>query len=409
MATIDVDLKTSDQTVSAGSVEYDPNSATTIHIFDIGGDHTLVVDGIDANVIFTRLGVSVLANTTFDAINGANVYISQNGLSLAIGSTLRYEIGDGASISVHPGDFNYEILSGHYVDFVGGEPGSFTYDFTSSSAETPSFTVTGFGYGDSLNVAGLNFDSFSYDTETGDATLVYDNDEIGGRVIFNIEDMDPYLAQLIAEDPSAYIDQSSGAFVAPMCFLAGTHIATPEGERLVEDIAIGDLVLTASGEARPVRWIGRQAVIRMFADPLRSYPICIAAGALEEGVPCRDLFVSPDHALLIDGVLVQASALVNGLSVTRVEQPEERFVYYHIELEGHDLVLAEGVAAETFVDNVTRRRFDNYAEFEALYGEPVEAVAEMDRPRVKSARQLPAEIRWRLEMRARRIAKAMAA
>ncbi|MBS7543369.1 Hint domain-containing protein [Ancylobacter oerskovii] len=409
MATINVDLSESDQTVSSGSVEYDPNSATTIHIIDIGGDHTLVVDGIDANVIFTRLGISVLAHSTFEAINGANVYISQNGLSLAVGSSLRYEVGDASSISVHPGDFNYEILSGHYVDFVGEQPGSFTYDFTSSSAETPSFTVTGFGYGDSLNVAGLSFESFTYDAATGDATLIYDNDEIGGSVTFNIKDMDPALAELIAADPSAYVDQSSGAFVAPLCFLAGTHIATPQGERLVEDFRIGDLVLTASGEARPVRWIGRQAVIRVFADPLRAYPVRIAAGALEEGGPSRDLFLSPDHALLIDGVLVQASALVNGVSVTRVERPEERFTYYHLELEDHALVLAEGVPAETFVDNATRRRFDNYAEFEGLYGVPVQAIAEMDKPRVKSARQLPATIRRRLEMRARELAMVAAA
>ena len=402
MATIDVDLKGSDQTVSAVSVE-DPNSVTTIHIIDIGGNHTLVVDGIDADVIFTRLGVNVLAHTTFEAINGANVYISQNGLSLSVGSSLRYEVGDGSSIAIHPGDFNYEILSGHYVDFIGDQPGSFVYDFTSSSSETPSFVVTGFGYGDSLNVAGLSFDSFAYDAETGDALLVYDNDETGGRITFNIEDMDPTLAALIAEDPSAYVDPSSGAFVAPLCFLAGTHIAMAEGERLVEDLAIGDLVLTASGAVRPVRWIGRQSVMRMFADPLRSYPVCITAGALDENVPSRDLFLSPDHALMIDGVLVQAGALVNGVSIIRVERPEERFTYFHIELEDHALVLAEGTPAETFVDNVTRRRFDNYSEFVALYGEPGETVQEMDMPRVKSARQLPAHIRERIAARAERL------
>ncbi|MDR6955130.1 hypothetical protein J2X65_004509 [Ancylobacter sp. 3268] len=184
------------------------------------------------------------------------------------------------------------------------------------------------------------------------------------------------------------------------CFLVGTRIATPEGPRAVEDLAIGDAILTITGETRPVKWIGRKTVVSIFADPLLSYPICIAAGALGENVPTRDLFVSPDHALLIDGALVQAGALINGTTIARVEHPEERFTYFHIELDDHSLILAEGVPAETFVDNVTRRRFDNYAEFEALYGTDNKVIPEIDLPRVKSARQLPSTLRARLEAQA---------
>jgi hypothetical protein len=181
-----------------------------------------------------------------------------------------------------------------------------------------------------------------------------------------------------------------------VCFLAGTRIAAPGGEVAVEDVAVGDLVLTADGRTTAVRWIGVQTVASFFADPLRSFPICIAAGALGDGLPVRDLLVSPDHALFLDGVLVQAGALVNGTTITRVEAMPERFTYFHIELEDHALILAEGVPAETFVDNVTRRRFDNFAEFEALYGDGGATIAEMDVPRVKSSRQLPRSLRERL-------------
>ena len=163
------------------------------------------------------------------------------------------------------------------------------------------------------------------------------------------------------------VTTTAGDFL--VCFLAGTMIATPDGERPVETLEIGDIILTADGSTRAVRWIGRQSVVSVFANPLRSYPIRIAAGALGDGLPKRDLFLSPDHALLVDGVLVQAGALVNNTSITRVMQPGERFTYFHIETEDHALILAEGAPAETFVDNVSRRTFDNYAEYEALYGE----------------------------------------
>jgi hypothetical protein len=182
----------------------------------------------------------------------------------------------------------------------------------------------------------------------------------------------------------------------PVCFLEGTRIATLDGLRAVETLAIGDLVTTADGTTRPVRWIGRQTIVAVFADPLHAYPIRVAGGALGDGLPVRDLFVSPDHALLVDGLLVQASALVNGTTITRAPAPAPRFTYFHVELADHALILAEGVAAETFVDHVTRRRFDNFAEFEALYGAEQASIAELAMPRIKSARQLPRATRERL-------------
>jgi hypothetical protein len=163
-------------------------------------------------------------------------------------------------------------------------------------------------------------------------------------------------------------------------------------------------VTTADGTTRPVRWIGRQTIVAVFADPLHAYPIRVARGALREGLPLRDLFVSPDHALLVDGLLVQAGALVNGTTITRAPAPAPRFTYFHVELPDHALILAEGVLAETFVDHVTRRRFDNFVEFEALYGDERTVIAELAMPRIKSARQLPRATQARLARAATRSA-----
>jgi hypothetical protein len=172
---------------------------------------------------------------------------------------------------------------------------------------------------------------------------------------------------------------------------------------------MGDLITTADGATAPVRWIGRRTLRAdgetgyRFADPLVYLPIRIQAGALGDNLPVRDLLVSMDHAVLLDGLLVQAGALVNGTSVVRETRLPESFTYYHIELADHALVLAEGVPAETFVDNVARMGFDNWAEHEALYGK-APSIAEMPYPRVQSHRQLPQEIREAIDARARAVA-----
>ena len=130
----------------------------------------------------------------------------------------------------------------------------------------------------------------------------------------------------------------------------------------VESIKRGDLVTTADGRTVPVAWLGIQTVSRQFSDPLRVWPIRVKAGALDENVPSRDLLISPDHAILVDGALVQAGALVNGTSITREDRLPAKFTYYHVETDDHSLILAHNVPAETFVDNVDRLGFDNWRE-----------------------------------------------
>jgi len=191
----------------------------------------------------------------------------------------------------------------------------------------------------------------------------------------------------------------SGIAFAAACFFRGTLIATPEGQRAVETLVIGDIVLTTEGKAVPVRWMGLQTVSTRFGDPLRVLPVRITAGALADGVPARDLMLSPDHAVLVEGVLVQAGALVNGTTILRVFDVPEIFTYHHIELAEHDLILAEGAPAETFVDNVDRLAFDNWDEHEALYG-TLPSIPEMDRPRAKAQRQVPRFVRAAIDARA---------
>jgi hypothetical protein len=185
----------------------------------------------------------------------------------------------------------------------------------------------------------------------------------------------------------------------PPCFYAGTMIATPDGQVAVETLKRGDLVLTTEGRALPVSWLGYRTVSMVFSEPLTASPIRIRAGALAENVPARDLLLSPDHAVLVDGVLAQAGALINGSSIVREAVVPEVFVYYHVEVEDHSLILAENTPAENFVDNVERFGFDNWEEHQALYPEG-KSIAEMAYPRAKSQRQVPAATKTMLTARA---------
>jgi hypothetical protein len=91
-------------------------------------------------------------------------------------------------------------------------------------------------------------------------------------------------------------------------------------------------------------------------DPELVAPIRFRAGSLGAGLPVRDLLLSPDHCLAIDGCLVRAFRLVNGVSI--VQERDCRSVeYFHVELPAHALLLAEGVAAESYLDEGRRDFF----------------------------------------------------
>jgi hypothetical protein len=165
-------------------------------------------------------------------------------------------------------------------------------------------------------------------------------------------------------------DQQGGGSLRPPCFLRGTSILTPTGEVCVEDLQIGDLVGTAHGRAMPVKWIGRTLHKRsgLSWNP-DVVPIRISRHALDDRTPHRDLYLSPGHALFIDGALILAKFLVNGISIVPVPPADGEVIeYFHVMLESHEVILAEGAPAETYLPGGgNHEHFTNFAEFARLY------------------------------------------
>jgi Hint domain len=165
------------------------------------------------------------------------------------------------------------------------------------------------------------------------------------------------------------------------CFLPGTRIKTPEGETKIEQLRIGDNVLTASGEAKPIKFIGRRKVSRERTGPWKNGegPVKISRFAIDGKAPHLDLYISPGHAIYIDGVLIPASNLVNGVTIVADAKPEAlSLALFHIELYTYEAIVAEGLAVESFRHDHSHTHaffFDNADEYVRLYGPPGEPSA----------------------------------
>ena len=141
------------------------------------------------------------------------------------------------------------------------------------------------------------------------------------------------------------------------CFVAGTALATPAGPVAVERLAPGDCVLARGAGAARIVWVGRRSLTpRRHADPDAVWPFRILRDAVAPGVPARDLLLSPDHAVGLGGVLIPVKYLANGQTVFQ-DRGFETVEYWHVELARHDLLLAEALPAESYLDTGNRDAF----------------------------------------------------
>ena len=181
-------------------------------------------------------------------------------------------------------------------------------------------------------------------------------------VKYQVDTVDYSIAPAVSYS-GAYESRNLALIAAPVCFTTGTLIRTSRGEVAVEDLQVGDLAVTASGTLRPITWLGhREMTAAGAALPFHQQPVRVRAGAFGQGLPARDLSLSPGHPVLVgadagneDGVLVPVMCLINGTTITR--EPRAGVTYWHVELDAHDILLAEGLPAESYIDGGDRAFF----------------------------------------------------
>jgi hypothetical protein len=339
----------------------------------VGAEGKLLVSGaIDTGATITLSGVNfdatggiVDSSATVTLQNGAT-YAAQAGetfgvgtVRLAGGGTADFAAMDLAFTGFDPSDQQL-IMSGANNKLV-----------LPNNPDGTALNIIDFGVTDKIEIAGLS----------GVGSVTHDaNDDL--NFFAGINGTGALLASLTNVDMAAGVDPVLGAgqfsvvndasgatvtFVA--CFTSGTKIETPDGERDVETIRVGDMVMAQAEdgwEAHRVIWTGHRSIdISRHPEPQAVAPVRIRKDAFGPNIPHRDLVLSGDHAVFVDEGLVPARLLINGISI--VQEMPDRIEYFHIECETHSVLLAEGLTVESYLDTGTRRNEFDGGSVKVLY------------------------------------------
>jgi hypothetical protein len=209
--------------------------------------------------------------------------------------------------------------------------------------------IENFQSGDLIMLRGLTYGSA---TASGDIVTVWSQTGGQGNPLGSLTFLTKSGNASPAEATAAAAQINSLA-----CFAAGTRIATERGWTKVEQLRVGDAVRTNNGRLDPIVWLGLRTVdCARHPRPETVWPVRVSAGAFGENVPCRDLYLSPDHAVFVNAVLIPVRLLLNNSSITQVRR--HSVTYYHVELPDHAVILAEGLPAESYLDTGDRTNFN---------------------------------------------------
>jgi Hint domain len=163
----------------------------------------------------------------------------------------------------------------------------------------------------------------------------------------------------------------------PNCLLPGAKILTDRGQVVVECLHLGDQVLTDSGTFKPIKAIGRNLFTKRSSDRWDESiaPVRVAQSAISPGVPARDLYLSPEHALFIEGYLIAVKNLVDGLTITQDVSACDVIEYIHLVFNRHEVFYAEGAAVESLLVSGVSETADRFAQIDGSITSPMVSYA----------------------------------
>lgn len=342
-------------------------------------DGHYLITGKEVTLDSKSVDLSALNIARIDLVDGAHLTVNPAGLDVKALGHITYGIGKDCTLTLSAPPAAVNIANSTTIDF-GNSDGTGTFEYQPGNlginVASPIEIINLHG-GDKIKVDGATSAELKGGTllfKTGKTTEPAPAEKPGlltgllNPIATTIKGATNTVKDVLSTgakftiDPAAKfdfarVDNDGQITITTPCFVAGTLISTPAGEIAVERLRIGNLVYTMNGEAVPIIWIGSRRIDPITIDKLRDHaPIRIRPGALNHGAPNRDLHVSPDHCLFLNGSLVPAKFLINGTSITQ-NATLEPFIYYHIELEQHGVLIAEGAYAESYLDLGNRVTF----------------------------------------------------
>src|SRR5882757_562413 len=271
---------------------------------------TLIVDGVQVSIV-NIAGGSIVSNTTIESINGANVVVGNNVAGVSAGSSFTYDIAANSSLTLNVGTLNVGLLNNTAINFQStGGTGEFTLFPSAINISLSNMpVVNGLSNGDKIEVIGATSASLAGNV----LTFHYPG-------LLGLDTTTTFFLNGIPVGSSITFDAATGTVIFA-CFLRGTRVATPNGEVAVEDLKPGDEVLTLNHGKTAIKWIGRRLLDpTMIERPRDALPVRVRQHALAENVPHRDLLMSPDHSLFLDGSLIPVKLLINGTTIVQETQ-----------------------------------------------------------------------------------------
>ena len=328
---------------------------------------TYIIQGVaDIFDITADAGSSVAINQTVDVANVLNLVANGGTISLSANQpldTITTTIENGGSL-VSNGYFRDTSLASSVT--FGGGGGSFILGIAGTFRNgSLSQLINGFSSPDdviddqALKFSGVTGYTIAAGATTGQQTLTIN--DTSGTSTFTLSGTSFTAGSYTSttNGPLILDRDANGGTNIEACFLTGVLIATPDGEVPVQNLVAGDLVLVReNGElvSRRAAWIGSRTVRLGRNAPSDAYPVRIRAGAFRDNVPHRDLLVTSEHCIHVQGRLIPVRMLVNGGSIV-IDTGIKTFTYHHIELDRHGILIADGLEVESYLDTGNRSSF----------------------------------------------------